>query len=55
VQNSPLTARQGRLAPSGPHEGVPDHLRTPLENWIAETYRYLVFRSYAAAAAQARA
>jgi hypothetical protein len=36
-----LTVREGRVPSGGPYEGVPSHLRAPLENWLAQTYRYV--------------
>lgn len=33
-----FTARQGRPAPGGTFEGVPDHLRKQLTRWLESVY-----------------
>ena len=34
----PLTIREGRTTPSGPHEGVPGHLREPIRQWLDSAF-----------------
>lgn len=35
-----LSIRQGQRAPSGPFEGVPDHLRYPLRRWLEDQFGF---------------
>ena len=36
----PLTVREGRPRPEGPYEGVPAHLRTPIQHWLDIAFGY---------------